>query len=76
MHICGPDNTDLDDCSPNGAVRLADGNATEGRVEYCYNGKWSAICRSISFNYEEIAIICRQLGFSPYGGKMAAMQAC
>ena len=62
------DDTDVDDCSPNGAVRLVDGNATEGRVEYCYNGQWSAICRT--FHDEEIAVTCRQLGFSPYGGTM------
>ena len=66
-----PDSTSLDDCSPNGAVRLADGNATEGRVEYCYNGKWSAICNS--FHQEELAVTCKQLGFSIYGGKMTGI---
>ena len=62
------DNTELDACFPNGTVRLVDGNATEGRVEYCYNGKWSAICNN--FHLEELAVTCRQLDFHIYGGKM------
>ena len=49
-------------------MRLVDGNATVGRVEYCYDGKWSAICSS--FHDEEIAVACRQLGYSSYGGKV------
>ena len=29
-------------CTPEGSVRLADGNTNnEGRLEYCYTGKWS-----------------------------------
>ena len=58
--------SEFESCSPNGAVRLVNGTETEGRVEYCHNGQWMAICGSLQD--EEIAVICRQLGYTPYGG--------
>ena len=53
-------------CSPNGTVQLVGGTEMEGRVEYCYNGKWTPICSS--FHDEEATVVCKQLGYAPYGG--------
>ena len=55
-------------CLSNGTVQLVDGTAeNEGRAEYCYNGQWTPLCSS--FDDEEATVICKQLGYAPYGGK-------
>ncbi|XP_019859820.1 PREDICTED: scavenger receptor cysteine-rich domain superfamily protein-like [Amphimedon queenslandica] len=51
-------------CS-NGAVRLTSGS-TYGAVEVCLNNGWGSICRDF-WNNEDASVICRQLGYSPYG---------
>ena len=44
-------------------MRLADGpNVNEGRVEYCFNGRWGTVCDR-SWTIREGRVICRQLGF-------------
>lgn len=52
----------------NGTVRLRGGSSTYGRVEVCVNESWSTIC-SDYWVYEDAAVICNQLGYSPYGNK-------
>uniref|UniRef100_A0A1X7VPG7 Deleted in malignant brain tumors 1 protein n=1 Tax=Amphimedon queenslandica TaxID=400682 RepID=A0A1X7VPG7_AMPQE len=48
-----------------GTVRLTSGS-TYGAVEVCLNGEWGSICRDF-WNNEDASVICRQLGYSPYG---------
>lgn len=46
----------------NGQVRLQNGNTTsEGRVEYCFEGKWNPLC---SIDGITASLICKQLGFN------------
>ena len=38
-----------------------------GRIEYCYNGSdYSTVC-SDHWDNNEASVLCKQLGFSPYG---------
>ena len=37
-----------------------------GRVEVCVEGRYSSICDDV-WDYEDASVVCRQLGFSPYG---------
>ena len=38
-----------------------------GRVEYCNNGSYKAICYDDSWDVRDASVGCRQLGFAPYG---------
>ena len=50
-----------------GDIRLAGTSySTIGRVEVCHNGTWGTIC-SNSFDDKDASVVCRQLGYSPYG---------
>ena len=52
-----------DNC-PTGNVKLVGGNtASEGRVEYCYNGRWSALCTTYTLSQITASRICFQLGY-------------
>ena len=50
-----------------GDIRLAGTSYnTIGRVELCLNGTWGTIC-SNGFDDKDASVICKQLGYSPYG---------
>ena len=38
-----------------------------GRIEICIGGVWDTICRDSFWDNNDASVICRQLGFSPYG---------
>ena len=53
-------------CS-DGEVRLVGGNSeNEGRVEVCLGNTWGTICDDGWNNYDA-NIVCRQLGYQPFG---------
>ena len=41
-----------------------------GRVEVCVNGTWGSVCYNALWGDDEATVVCRQLGFSPFGENM------
>ena len=59
-------------CGSEGAVRLVDGIVPyRGRVEFCINTRWSAICGNYYWRESDAAVVCRQLGYSSEGQKLS-----
>ena len=57
-------------CGPEGTVRLVDGIVPhQGRVEICRNGRWSTICNSPTYRWDnnDATVVCRQLGYPSAG---------
>ena len=50
-----------------GDIRLAGSSySTIGRLEVCRNGTWGTVC-SNSFDDKDASVVCKQLGYTPYG---------
>ena len=48
-------------------MRITGGSSpTIGRVEVCINSTWGTICDGY-WNDRNAAVVCRQLGYFPYG---------
>ena len=45
---------------------LSGGELRVGRVEVCVGGRYGTVCDD-QWDYEDASVVCRQLGFSPYG---------
>ena len=61
-------------CGPEGAVHLVDGIVPyRGRVEFCINTRWSAMCGNYHWRASDAAVVCRQLGYFSEGQKPSCM---
>ena len=50
-----------------GDIQLTRGSYSNvGRIDLCVRGTWATIC-SKSFDSKDASVVCRQLGYSPYG---------
>ena len=58
--------TEYSNCT-NGEVRLVRGDTVnEGNVQICHRNAWGSICDD-SWNTNDANVVCKQLGFQPYG---------
>ena len=49
------------ECSSDDARLVGGSGPHEGRLEVCYNGKWSSVC---SISTDEAGMVCEQLGYT------------
>ena len=58
----------LTDSCPSGEVRFIGTNSNSGgRVEICVEQSWTTVC-DLYWDNEDASVLCRQFGFSLYGG--------
>ena len=51
----------IDTGCDDGDIRLADGNATAGRVEVCLSGVWGVVCDN-HWDVRDARVTCKKLG--------------
>ena len=47
-------------------MRIREGSYS-GLVQVCIGGVWGSICRNRYWDNNDASVLCKQLGFSPYG---------
>ena len=50
-----------------GNIRLYGGTYYYGAVQVCIGGVWGSVCRDRFWDNNDASVVCKQLGFSPYG---------
>ena len=50
-----------DNCTEDSVRLLGVESASEGIVQICHNGVWSAVCHDTMWTNEEANVVCRQL---------------
>ena len=50
-----------------GDIRLYGGGYYYGAVQVCIEGVWGSICSNSFWDNNDASVVCKQLGFSPYG---------
>ena len=53
--------------SANSPAYYIDGQLRAGRVEVCLEQMTGRVCDDDMWGYKDASVVCRQLGFSPYG---------
>ena len=50
-----------------GDVRIAKNTYYYGLVQVCVEGVWGSVCNNNYWDNNNANVVCKQLGFSPYG---------
>ena len=50
-----------------GDIRLYGGTYYYGAVQVCIGGVWGSVCSDSYWDNNDASVVCKQLGFSPYG---------